>query len=306
MIDIRVPSSMTSIQTCLTLQPLLYRTSVRHPTVGPLRKVDYPECHWRHTQTRNQVLVHSRYLRSTPKNHLPYPSASMHLSAVNTQVRRLSTDQNLPITREEIAILREILPTWEVPGMLIPYPERVLVVQTLRRCTQLIPEGRNRLPALFKFSGMGGSTSGISATTLDEVQWWRARLSRPISTHLSPLPLQELPMVHSNVYTDASIRGVGVSIDRRWLAWRFPETLSPSPGYIGWAELIAIELALRALIAQGVTSCQIPIHIDCTEAISCLERGYSRHLDQNVVVRRIVAFGTDKRNQLEMRSCSKL
>ncbi|KAK7680336.1 hypothetical protein QCA50_016576 [Cerrena zonata] len=137
---------------------------------------------------------------------------------------------------------------------------------------------------------MDDSTPGISATALDEVQWWRARLSRPVSTHLSPFPLQELPVVHSNVYTDASIRGVDVSIDRRWLAWRFPDTLSLSPGYIGWAELIAIELALRALIAQGVTSCQIPIHIDCTEAIFCLERGYSRHLGQNVVVRRIVAL----------------
>lgn len=137
--------------------------------------------------------------------------------------------------------------------------------------------------------------SEISPAALAEVKWWWARLSQPMSAQLSMLPARALPVLDMNVYTDASIRAIGVSINRRWLAWNLVEPLSTERsdvvGYSGWAELIAIELALRALIAQGHVSCQIPVHVDSTEAILCLERGFSRELDQNTIVRRIVTLG---------------
>lgn len=218
----------------------------------------------------------------------------MRLRESHPKVDRLSTDQTLLITQEETTILKEILPTWVVPGALVPRPERVTVVHTLQRCTKLAPEGRNRLPALFHFCGLRDHTLGLLPAALDDVKWWIERLSQPLFDPVSSYPPHDMPVVDLNVYTDASNKAVGVLIGRQWLAWKFVKSLTTtSPrivGFIGWAELIAIELALIALMARGYTSCQISIRSDSTEAIYCLARGLSRNLDQNLVVRRIVAL----------------
>lgn len=141
---------MRSLQTEIFVQYLLPLIAVRY--CHPFKVGCQDE--------RNHISRQTRGIRNTSNRIFLYPSASMHLSAVNAQVLRLSANQRLPITREETTILREILPTWEIPGILIPYPERVLVVQTLRRCTQLIPEGRNRLPRLVSILRDGGACIG--------------------------------------------------------------------------------------------------------------------------------------------------
>ncbi|CAL1710297.1 unnamed protein product [Somion occarium] len=245
-------------------------------------------------QTVNWSIVRPfRGFHSSPARHYPYPSASLHSSALDPRLLRLSTDQSVPITRAETSLLQQILPSWKASGALIPYPERVIVVQALRRCGQIIPEGRSRLPALFRFSGAEDPLLTLSSAALEEAQWWLERLSQPVSSQLSSLPPRELPLEHMEIYVDASTRGIGVTIDRRWLAWEFTQPLgnggkfSFPQGHIGWAELIAIELALRALIAQGYSSCQVPVHVDSLEAIACFERGFSRQEEQNTAVRRI-------------------
>ena len=182
--------------------------------------------------------------------------------------------------------------------------ERVLVVRTLQRCTQLVPEGRNRLPALFYFSGMRGHALGLFPPALDDVEWWIKRLSQPLFDQVSSHSPHNIPTIDLNVYADASYKAIGVFIGREWLAWKFVTSLTTaSPqivGFIGWAELIAIELALVALVARGHTSCRIPIKSDSTEAIHSLRRGLSKNLDKNLVVRRIVTLQHTSRISLKL------
>ena len=232
--------------------------------------------------------------RFTPKRCLFYPPVFTHLRECHSRVERLSTDLTLPITEEETTILKQILPVWVAPGVLIPRLERVLVVRTLQRCTQLVPEGCNRLPALFYLSGMRDHALGLFPLALDDVKWWIKRLSLPLFDQASSHSPYNIPVVDLNVYADASYKVVGVFIGREWLAWKFVESLTTtSPqivGFIGWAEVVAIELALVALVARGHASCRIPIKSDSTEAIHSLRRGLSKNLNKNLVVRRIVAL----------------
>ncbi|CAL1710292.1 unnamed protein product [Somion occarium] len=261
----------------------VYRSSYLNAAVGPLPA---------HYSSRRPKWLYS--FQGSTRSHT---SSSLRSQTVistlppaspNTKFRLLSTDLDAPITRTETALLRRILPSWEVPGVLISYPERATIVRALKRCSRIIPEGLTRLGALCRFALSGAKDQAI-VPPLDavcEVRWWSQRLSRPVFSQLTLHSARPSALKDVEVYVDASRIGIGVSIDRLWLAWKLSPPLSGN-GDIGWAELLSCELALRALIAQGHESCQVPIHVDSTEAARYLKIGFSHHERHNLIVRRI-------------------
>jgi hypothetical protein len=93
------------------------------------------------------------------------------------------------------------------------------------------------------------------------------------------------------VYVDASSSwGIGFIFNNRWLAWPFcPGAINADEGRtIGWAEFIAIELALHALIHSGLRSVSFRLFSDNQGVIGAFKSGMSKSPTQNATLRRIL------------------
>jgi hypothetical protein len=113
---------------------------------------------------------------------------------------------------------------------------------------------------------------------------WRSP-SRNNHSNLVPVQHQPAPAAYypssSNgrleIYVDASGWGIGFVFGSRWLAWTFKKTRKIPLGGDGrmvmhWAELLAVEVGLRALIAAGHQSTTITVYSDNTGVIEALNK----------------------------------
>ena len=92
------------------------------------------------------------------------------------------------------------------------------------------------------------------------------------STHLQPALSQGL-----EIFVDASGSGIGFVFGTQWLAWSFKKNGNFPLGGDGkivmsWAELLAVELGLRALITAGYISTDITVRSDNTGVIDALTK----------------------------------
>ena len=72
--------------------------------------------------------------------------------------------------------------------------------------------------------------------------------------------IQPLEPLDFKLYVDTSSGwGIGLILasDRKWLAWQFKEGWRSEGCEIGWAEMVAVELAVRTLIAGKFTGCHV-------------------------------------------------
>ncbi|KAF8802823.1 hypothetical protein BYT27DRAFT_7036783, partial [Phlegmacium glaucopus] len=75
----------------------------------------------------------------------------------------------------------------------------------------------------------------------------------------------------------ASALGIGFVFKTQWLAWTFKKTPKIPLGGDGhlvmsWAELLAVEVGVRALIAAGCRSLTITVRSDNTGVIDALKK----------------------------------
>ena len=114
---------------------------------------------------------------------------------------------------------------------------------------------------------------------------WRSpsSSSRNNQSNLAPTQLQPAPTVYPSssqgpkIFVDASGSGIGFVFGTRWLAWTFKKTSKIPLGGDGkivmsWAELLAVEVGLRALIAAGHRSTTITVYSDNTGVIDALNK----------------------------------
>jgi hypothetical protein len=74
---------------------------------------------------------------------------------------------------------------------------------------------------------------------------------------------------------------VGVVLDDKWDAWELVKGWDINTWWIGWAEMLAIELGLCTVIAQGYYDATIVICSDNMGIIGILEGGKSCNLEHN-------------------------
>jgi hypothetical protein len=84
--------------------------------------------------------------------------------------------------------------------------------------------------------------------------------------------------------------GIGLILDRKWLAWQFKEGWRSEGHEIGWAEMVAVELAVWTLIVGNFTGRHIIICSDNKGVVGALKAGRSWGTQQNAVLREIVKF----------------
>jgi hypothetical protein len=91
------------------------------------------------------------------------------------------------------------------------------------------------------------------------------------------------------VFVDASTGwGIGLIINDRWLAWQLKDGSMSEGRDIGWAEMVAVELAVRTFICGKFTNCHIIVRSDNKGVVGALGAGKSRGTHQNMILREIV------------------
>jgi hypothetical protein len=109
------------------------------------------------------------------------------------------------------------------------------------------------------------------------------------------LPLYRDSPVDLNWWGNASSSfGIGVTIGRRWAVWKYAPGVSVGPKKqfdIGWAEAVAVELALRLAISCNLMH---PDHyLVCSDnagVVSVLNKGRSRSQNTNTVLKNIYSI----------------
>lgn len=101
------------------------------------------------------------------------------------------------------------------------------IIGILNHVCLVVPEGRSRMVALYKFQG--GFRAGrseevrhkVSAGVSEDISWWRRRLQDQfvgIDIIRPPTPAD------TSLFVDASTGwGIGLILDGRWLAWQLKE-----------------------------------------------------------------------------------
>lgn len=119
----------------------------------------------------------------------------------------------------------------------------------------------------------------------NDIRWWSSELSKDffgckIATPPSILPLQ--------IYVDASTSwGIGILINKKWAAFRIASNTF-SPGFsIGWAEMIAVELAVSLLCSVHPRNSHFLIHSDNQGVIGAINSNFSRGASQNASLSRL-------------------
>lgn len=166
----------------------------------------------------------------------------------------------------------------------------------LVHCSLVLPEGRSRLPALSRFcaafaDGDRYARFRLPNTIAEDLQWWREALS----ASFCGMRVREVPPpMELDFFVDASTGwGIGLVIDDSWDHWRLREGWKTSGRDIGWAEMVAVELGLRALIERGYSGVHVKLRSDNKGVVGALDAGKSRSVQSNRVLQRIVACMLD-------------
>ena len=168
------------------------------------------------------------------------------------------------------------------------------VIGTLNHVTLVIPEGSSRLPSLYRFRASFKESSTpwtrhrVPHEMAVDLEWWRSMLSSPFcgSEVWEPVaPLEE------ELYVDASTSwGIGLVFRGKWLAWELIPGWKDEGRDIGWAEMVAVELAMRTLISNGFHSCHVILRSDNQGVVGALKASQCRNSESNRVLRKIVGM----------------
>lgn len=162
---------------------------------------------------------------------------------------------------------------------------------TLNHCCLAIRFARTHIHALrsfvakFPVNSSPFITHTVPASIRNEIHWWSATLSQEfvgstIATPPAPLNI--------DIFVDASTSwGIGVLINGKWAAWRFSSDALQHGRAIGWAEMVAVELAVSVLCSVYPKHSHFLIHSDNQGVIGAIESGSSRGPSQNASLSRI-------------------
>src|SRR5882724_8748984 len=92
------------------------------------------------------------------------------------------------------------------------------------------------------------------------------------------------------VYVDASSSwGIGLIVHNHWAAWKLANGWCSHLRDIGWAEAVAIEMAVMWLTGSGLHGFSIKINCDNTSVINSFWKGRSCNPERNQSLIRITA-----------------
>jgi hypothetical protein len=159
---------------------------------------------------------------------------------------------------------------------------------TLQHVTFIIPSGNSYLPSLSRaivaFKGNKFKRHHIARDVYADLAWWSSALtSHSISRSILPLST-----VNPLIWVDASTSwGIGIVVKDLWAAWKLADGWRSSLHDIGWAECIAMELAVMWIASAGFKDVHVLIHGDNTGVLAAILKGRSRNPERNLSIRRM-------------------
>lgn len=155
--------------------------------------------------------------------------------------------------------------------------------------TFVVRLGRSRLPSIQRamqgFDSVRWSQRKLTGAARKDLEWWRSTLAVPGAFRTL---VNRGPPVERGISVDASKDfGIGLRIEDKYKAWRWkPNALGQGGRDIGGAEAIALEFALRYLIAMGIRDELTRVLGDNTSTIGAYDRGRGRNIWTNMAVQR--------------------
>lgn len=169
------------------------------------------------------------------------------------------------------------------------------LIGTLNHVCLVVPWGRPYLVNLYKFRGSFKDNQSsltrhtIAAALSNDILWWSSLLEKDFVGMNIIKPPQISPDI--SIFVDASTSwGIGIILNNKWLAFEFKDGWKSDGREIGWAEMVAIDLALRTLRASKYSNVHVRIHSDNMGVVGALQAGSSRGSKQNEVLKEIVSF----------------
>lgn len=201
-------------------------------------------------------------------------------------------DKTVEITTEKKAKYLAELTRWQ-PGASVRHKEALSILGKLVHCSCVVREGRSRIPALSRWTATFRSDRPhlafvIPTSVLDDIRWWRNQLGAPFCG----MPVQDVPEpIDLDVFVDASTGwGIGLTIDSSWDHWKLRAGWKTDGRDIGWAEMVAVELGLLALVEEGHHDVHIRLRSDNQGVVGALKAGRSRGIESNRALQRVVAI----------------
>lgn len=183
-----------------------------------------------------------------------------------------------------------------VPGFKCTRSDVQSLLGKLVHCSLVLPEGRSRLPALSRFCAAFADGDRYARFRLPDniaadLQWWRSALG----AMFCGMRVREVPPpLDIDFFVDASTGwGIGLVLNGSWDYWRLREGWKSKGRDIGWAEMVAVELGLRALVERGYSGVHVKLRSDNKGVVGALDAGKSRSVQSNRVLQRIVACMLD-------------
>ena len=166
------------------------------------------------------------------------------------------------------------------------------LIGTLNHVSLIIPAGRTHLIHLYRLRASFTNARHRwirhkpTDAVLADIRWW----SNTLQTPFVGMPVIRPPQPNNDsLFVDASTTwGIGLLLNGRWLAWRLRDGWHTEGRDIGWAEMVAVELALRSLVAAGRHDTHVIIHSDNQGVVHSVAAGRSRGCQQNAILRHIV------------------
>lgn len=172
-------------------------------------------------------------------------------------------------------------------GKQVTYSDAMSVNGTLSHIAFVYPQGRAYLTSLSAFTAKFPSRLALRwppHSLVSDLRWWLDTLRAP-GVYRSLTPRGELRDLGISV--DASTSwGVGVVIGGKVDAWKLRSGWKSERRDIGWAEMVAVELAVRHVEGMGLRDCDILVLSDNMGVVGAFTRGRSRNYQVNASIRR--------------------
>lgn len=154
--------------------------------------------------------------------------------------------------------------------------------------TFVYPDGRAYLTNLCKFiSGFRHNleTRHPGHQVFSDLRWWSAQLS---TASVSRSLIARGDPIDMGFWMDASSNwGISLMCKGRWAAWKWLEGWRSEQREIGWAEGVAVELAVRLLDARNISDVHVLIRTDNQGVMGAFQRGRGRNPEINNSIRRV-------------------
>jgi hypothetical protein len=98
-------------------------------------------------------------------------------------------------------------------------------------------------------------------------------------------------MQEDKIFVDASMSwGIRLTYRGRWLVWKYKEGWFSEGRCIGRGEMVAIELALRTLVASKVSKAHLHLRLDNKGVIGVLAAGKLYNAQENTILQQILCL----------------